>query len=89
MNVCLLQSVFAVLQGPNVNVMETGFFNNNKMLFLASESSGLIYVYVLLQGATCPQPVFHSVYRRGGISSSWQNLYNNNNMGDIGITDLL
>ena len=69
--------------------MDSGYFQGNKVLFLGSGTSGMIYVYVLVPDADCPQPFFHSVHRLGGTSSSWQSLYNNANIGDLGITDML
>lgn len=75
--------------GPNLSELETGFFDNNKVIFLGSGTSGMIYVYVLVPDADCPQPFFHSVYRAGGISSSWQSLYGAGNIGDLGISDML
>ena len=83
------QATVARLQGPNLAVLETGLFNNKKLLFMGSGSSGMIYVYVLVAGADCPQPFFHSVYRRGGISATWETLYTNGDIGDLGITDML
>ena len=69
--------------------MDTGFFGDKKVLFLGSGSSGMIYVYVLVADADCPQPFFHSVHRRGSISSTWQTLYTTGSIGDLGISDML
>jgi len=75
--------------GPNLGSMAVGDFNGKTVMFFGSETSGIVYLYQLSPDTNCPQPVFHSIHRRGSIYSSWQSAYNSNNMGDIGITDML
>jgi hypothetical protein len=69
--------------------MATGNFHGKTLMVFGSATSGILYVYQLSPDTNCPQPIFHSVHRRGLLFSSWQNAYNSGNMGDIGITDML
>lgn len=75
--------------GPDLSVIETGLFNGQKVLFLGSANSGIIYVYVLVPSADCPQPYWHSAVRSGNTFATWNTAYANSQMGDIGITDML
>lgn len=75
--------------GPDLNAIESGIHEGQKILFMGSSSSGIIYTYVLVPGADCPQPFFHSAVRSGNIFATWQNAYNEGQMGDIGISDML
>ncbi|KAK3699071.1 hypothetical protein RRG08_041633 [Elysia crispata] len=74
--------------GPDLQAMDVAEFEGKTVLFVAGGSSGIVYVYVLSADAWCPQPYFHSLYRAGGKYSSWQSLYDTEQMGDIGITDV-
>ncbi|GFR66555.1 mesenchyme-specific cell surface glycoprotein [Elysia marginata] len=74
--------------GPDLQAMDVAEFEDKTVLFVAGGSSGILYVYVLSADAWCPQPYFHSLYRAGGKYSSWQALYDTEQMGDIGITDV-
>ncbi|KAK7502737.1 hypothetical protein BaRGS_00005987 [Batillaria attramentaria] len=75
--------------GPDLSVIETGFYEDQKVLFLGGGSSGIIYVYVLIPDTDCPQPYFHSAKRFGNTVLTWQAAYDQGQMGDIGITDML
>ncbi|KAK7502801.1 hypothetical protein BaRGS_00006051 [Batillaria attramentaria] len=75
--------------GPDLSVIETGIYENQKVLFLGGGSSGIIYVYVLVPDTDCPQPYFHSAKRFGNTFLTWQAAYNQGQVGDIGITDML
>ncbi|GFO14126.1 mesenchyme-specific cell surface glycoprotein [Plakobranchus ocellatus] len=74
--------------GPNLQAMDVAEFEDKTVLFVAGSSAGVLYVYVLSADSFCPQPYFHSLYRAGGKYSSWQSLYDTEQMGDIGITDV-
>ncbi|MCI3311048.1 hypothetical protein MP969_25660, partial [Escherichia coli] len=77
------------LLGPSLTFMETGIFQGNRVLFLGSAHSGIIYVYALSADANCPQPFFHSTHRRGSTFSSWDTLFAQGTIGDLGISDML
>jgi len=74
--------------GPYLQAMEVATFKDKDVLFLGGGNSGIIYVYVLSADSACPQPYFHSLYRAGGKFNTWQQLYDDGNMGDIGINDM-
>ena len=69
--------------------MEVGEFDGKTVVFFGGGSSGILYVYMLAPDAFCPQPIFHSVYRRGAVFTPWGLAYEQGAMGDIGINDIL
>ena len=76
-------------QGPNLKALEVGEFEGKTVVFIGGGTSGILYVYMLAPDAQCPQPFFHSVHRSGSAFSSWGQAYDQGNMGDVGINDIL
>ncbi|KAK6171955.1 hypothetical protein SNE40_018373 [Patella caerulea] len=76
--------------GPELNSVATTTYQGRQLMIFGSGTNGQIYVFQLQASVTQRvDPEFESVHRRGATDATWANLYSREEMGDIGISDLV
>ncbi|XP_046560926.1 uncharacterized protein LOC124269972 [Haliotis rubra] len=73
--------------GPKPNAMDVIRDNNENLIVVGSETTGIIYLYNATLNSKASVD-FQDVYRRGKTDSLWSQLYDDDSVGDMSISDI-
>ena len=76
----------SLLQGPEVEVVETGTIGDKVYIFVGNQRVSTLMTYSLSPGSNVPQ--FEGLHRAGGTGRSWADLFADRDIGDSDMQDM-